>query len=218
MDGVSAGPDRLERVRRYLHASAEVKLEAAWECGEAILAASAMITRAFRSGGKLLLCGNGGSAADCQHVAAEFVSRLRKEFERPALPAMALTTDTSFLTAFANDCGYDGVFERQVEAFGRPGDVLVGISTSGGSANVLRAVEGARAAGLGTIVLTGRGGPLGRMADVAIRVPSGDTQHIQETHLAIEHLICTLVEQELFPESAPIALTTGLAAHEREDR
>jgi D-sedoheptulose 7-phosphate isomerase len=131
-------------------------------------------------------------------MAAEFVSRLTKDFERPGLPAIALTTDTSFLTAYANDCGFDGIFARQVQALGRPGDVLLGISTSGNSPNVIQAVELARATGLRTVSLTGSGGRLGKLADVAIAVPNDDTQHIQETHLAVEHLLCLLVERALF--------------------
>jgi len=123
---------------------------------------------------------------------------LTKSFDRPGLPAIALTTDTSFLTAFANDCGFDGVFERQVQALGRPGDVLIGISTSGNSPNVVRAVRYARTVGLRSVVLTGAGGQLAGLADVAISVPSTDTQHIQETHLAVEHLICWFVERDLY--------------------
>ena len=152
----------------------------------------------FRSGGKVLLCGNGGSAADCQHMATEFVSRLSKEFERPGLPAIALTTDTSFLTAFTNDCGFEGVFARQVQALGRPGDVLIGISTSGNSPNVIRAVEAARAAKMHIIALTGNSGRLTGIVDIAIAVPSDNTQHIQEAHLGIEHLLCYLIERHLF--------------------
>jgi phosphoheptose isomerase len=200
----SAEPTRQERARAYLLASADVKARVAGECVEAILAAVDLIVTAFGSGGKVMLCGNGGSAADCQHMAAEFVSRLTKDFERPGLPAIALTTDTSFLTAFANDCGFDGVFERQVEALGRPGDVLVAISTSGGSINVLRAVRGARMVGARVIALTGGHGPLAALADVVIAVPSQDTQHIQEAHLAVEHLICGLVERELFSAQAGV--------------
>lgn len=199
---MSVDPDRLESARAYLRESAEVKVRVAAECAGAILAAADIIVGAFRSGGKVLLCGNGGSAADCQHMAAEFVSRLTKDVVRPGLPAIALTTDTSFLTAFANDCGFDGVFARQVEALGRPGDVLVAISTSGGSVNVIRAVSAGRAANVRAIALTGPGGPLATMADVVISVPSSDTQHIQEAHLAIEHLICGLVEREMFPAPA----------------
>jgi D-sedoheptulose 7-phosphate isomerase len=127
-------------------------------------------------------------------MAAEFVGVLRKDFKRPGLPAIALTTDTSFLTAYTNDWGFDGVFEHQVEALGRSGDVLIGISTSGNSANVIRAVEAAQTIGIRTVVLTGDGERLPTMADVVISVPSADTQHIQEAHLAIEHVICELVE------------------------
>jgi D-sedoheptulose 7-phosphate isomerase len=188
----------LARVRSYLLESAELKRLTGELCAPAIAAAAGLIGDAFRAGGKLLLCGNGGSAADCQHMAAEFVSRLSKDFERPGLPALALTTDTSFLTAYANDCDFAGIFARQVEALGRAGDVLLGISTSGNSANVIQALELARQKGLRSVALSGRGGRLAELADVAIAVPSDDTQHIQEAHLAVEHLLCMLVEQALF--------------------
>ncbi|HET9418434.1 MAG TPA: SIS domain-containing protein, partial [Chthoniobacterales bacterium] len=125
-----------ERARACLIESAEVKRLVVENCLDSIVSAAELIADAFRSGGKVLLCGNGGSAADCQHVAAEFVSILRRDFERPGLPAIALTTDTSFLTAYANDFGYEGLFARQVEALGKAGDLLVGISTSGNSVNV----------------------------------------------------------------------------------
>lgn len=186
------------RVQAHLLESAEIKRKVADKCLDSILAAAQLIAETFRSGGKVLLCGNGGSAADCQHMAAEFVSRLKKDFERPGLPAIALTTDTSFLTAFANDCGFEGVFERQVQSLGKPGDVLIGISTSGNSANVVRAVEAACVANMRAVVLTGDSGRLAEIADVAISVPSGNTQYIQEAHLAIEHIICELVERQLF--------------------
>jgi phosphoheptose isomerase len=163
-----------------------------------IARAAAIITESFRGGGKLLLCGNGGSAADCQHVAAEFVNRLSKDRERRALPALALTTDTSYLTAFANDCGFEGVYARQVEAFGSAGDVLLAISTSGSSPNVLAAAEAARAHGIAVVALLGEAGRLATAADVAIKVPSRDTLLIQQVHLAVEHLICELVERALF--------------------
>lgn len=193
-----------DRARAYLQESADLKREVAGKCLDSIVAAAGLIAEAFRSGGKVLLCGNGGSAADCQHMAAEFVSVLSQDFKRPGLPAIALTTDTSFLTAYANDFGYEGIFERQVQALGKPGDVLVGISTSGNSTNVVRAVEAAQTAGMRTLVLTGNAGRLPGMAEVAISVPSADTQHIQEAHLAIEHVICELVERQLFPgEVAP---------------
>lgn len=175
----------------------------------AILAAAKVIADTFRSGGKLLLCGNGGSAADCQHMATEFTSRLTKDFPRPALPAIALTTDTSFLTAFPNDVNFEDIFTRQVEALGKPGDVLLGISTSGNSPNVIRAAETARRIGLRVLTLTGAGGRLVTLADVAVAVPSNVTTHIQEAHLAIEHAICDTVERLLFkrePEFSPAAI------------
>ena len=206
---MSADAERRETTRAYLRESADIKRRTGEECEDAILAAADLIAQTFRAGAKVLLCGNGGSAADCQHMATEFVSRLTKSFERPGLPAIALTTDTSFLTAFANDCGFDGVFERQVQALGRPGDVLIGISTSGNSPNVVRAVRYARTAGLRSVVLTGAGGQLKALADVAISVPSTDTQHIQEAHLAIEHLICWFVERDLYSSPATV--------HGRED-
>jgi len=187
-----------ETAQTYLLESAELKRQVAEQCIDAILAAADLMADTFRSGGKVLLCGNGGSAADCQHMATEFVSRLSKEFERPGLPAIALTTDTSFLTAFTNDCGFEGVFARQVQALGRPGDVLIGISTSGNSPNVIRAVEAARAAKMHIIALTGNSGRLTGIVDIAIAVPSDNTQHIQEAHLGIEHLLCYLIERHLF--------------------
>jgi phosphoheptose isomerase len=164
-----------------------------------IARAAALITESFQRGGKLLLCGNGGSAADCQHLAAEFVGRLTKEVTRPGLPAIALTTDTSYLTAYANDFGFDGVFARQIEALATPGDVLLAISTSGSSRNVLAGVDAAKRKGLAVVALLGDQGPLAGTADVVIRVPSGDTQLIQQVHLAVEHLICHLVERALYP-------------------
>ena len=167
-------------------------------CMGSIILAAALVANAFRNDHKVLLCGNGGSAADCQHMAAEFVSRLTKDFERRALPAIALTTDTSFLTAHSNDASFDSVFERQVEALGCAGDVLVGISTSGNSDNVIRAVEAACGAQMRTIALTGNQGVLREKVDIAISVPSDRTDYIQECHLAIEHIVCGLVERELF--------------------
>jgi D-sedoheptulose 7-phosphate isomerase len=189
----------LELVRSYLAASAETKMRAAEECAEAVVAAAGLIAASLREGGKLLICGNGGSAADSQHLAGEFVSVLDRRRIRPAMAAMALTTDSSILTAIGNDFGFAGIFERQVEALGRAGDVLVGISTSGSSENVARAFEQARQRGMRTIALTGsRRGVLSLKADVAISVPSENTQHIQEVHLAMEHLLCRLTERNLF--------------------
>ena len=169
-------------------------------CLPAIRTAAEIIADAFRAGGKVLLCGNGGSAADCQHMASEFVSRLDRRVDRPALPAVALTTDTSVLTAFSNDVGFEGVFARQIQALGRPGDVLVAISTSGRSRNVALAAEAARGLKMRVIALTGGGAGLRDAADVSIAVPSDDTQFVQEAHLAVEHAICAMVEGMLFDE------------------
>jgi D-sedoheptulose 7-phosphate isomerase len=169
-------------------------------CLDDVAAAAALLTRTLQDGGKLLICGNGGSAADAQHLATEFVSTLTIDHPRPSIPAIALTTDTSLLTAIANDFGIEGVFSRQVSSIGRPGDCLIAISTSGTSANVVRAAEEARAGGIGVVALTGAsGGALAPLADVAVRVPSDVTAHIQECHLAIEQLLALLVERRLYP-------------------
>lgn len=193
--------DALKVVRQRLSESNAVRQLVLERCASSIVDAARLVADAYRNGKKLLLCGNGGSAADCQHMAAEFVSRLTKDVQRRALPAIALTTDTSFLTAFANDCGYDGIFERQVEALGEKGDVLLGISTSGSSRNVVQAMKLAKTKGVSRIALIGEGGVLTELADVVIAVPSTQTQYIQESHLSIEHLICELVERELFSEA-----------------
>lgn len=154
--------------------------------------------RSLRAGGKLLLAGNGGSAADAQHIAGEFVSRFA--YDRPGLAAVALTTDTSILTAIGNDYGYELLFARQVRALGRAGDLLLGYSTSGRSPNVLRALEAARELGLVTVGFTGnRGGPMRELCDHLLEVPSGDTPKIQEGHLVLGHVFCGLVEAEMFP-------------------
>jgi phosphoheptose isomerase len=192
--------DAFRKIETHLLQSGEIKRQTAANCAGSIAKAADVIAEAFLSGRKLLLCGNGGSAADCQHMAAEFVSRLSKDFERRALPAIALTTDTSFLTAFGNDCGFEGIFERQVEALGSTGDLLIGISTSGNSPNVIRAVEAARKRNMRTIALTGNSGRLAAIADVVIAVPSTDTEYIQEAHLSVEHIVCELVEFILFRE------------------
>jgi D-sedoheptulose 7-phosphate isomerase len=151
------------------------------------------------NGGKLLFAGNGGSAADAQHMAGEFVSRFA--FDRPGLPAIALTTDTSILTAIGNDYGYEKLFARQVQAHGREGDVFVGYSTSGSSPNILLAFEEARSAGMICVGLTGnRGGPMRDLCHHLLEVPSADTPKIQEGHLVIGHIICGLVENAIFGE------------------
>ena len=155
---------------------------------------------ALKSGHKILFAGNGGSAADAQHLAAELVGRL--DGDRPGLAAVALTTDSSVLTALGNDYGYEEVFRRQIQAIGAAGDVFVGISTSGRSKNVLRALEEARAKGLVRIGMTGAGGgQMATMCDVCLEVPTASTQKIQEGHIIIGHIICGLIERQIFPKS-----------------
>jgi D-sedoheptulose 7-phosphate isomerase len=189
-----------ERAERYLQETSDVVLAAQRTCVVEIEAAATILVETLRAGHKLLICGNGGSAADAQHLATEFVSTLTVDHPRPSIPAIALTTDTSLLTAVANDFGVERMFARQVESLGTDGDALIAISTSGNSANVLRAAETAHGRGMRVIALTGEsGGKLVPAADVAIRVPSTVTAHIQETHLAIEQLLALLVEEELYP-------------------
>ncbi len=190
----------LDRVREYLLETSRTASRTAEACSEAILGAAAAVVASVRDGGKLLICGNGGSAGDAQHLATEFVSTLTLDRRRPAIPALALTTDSSLLTAVANDDGFEEVFARQVQALGRAGDVVLGISTSGNSRNVIRAFEQARALDLRTIALTGEsGGALAPLADIEIKVPSSETSHIQEAHIAVGQLIAFLVEDELHP-------------------
>ena len=155
----------------------------------------------LRQGGKILLAGNGGSAADAQHIAGEFVSRFA--FDRPGLPAIALTTDTSILTAIGNDYGYEALFARQVQAHGNQGDVLIGYSTSGTSPNILRAFDEAHTGGLVCVGLTGnRGGSMRELCDYLLEVPSSNTPKIQEGHLVLGHILCGLVENAIFKESS----------------
>jgi D-sedoheptulose 7-phosphate isomerase len=165
---------------------------------------SEVLIKALRQGNKALLFGNGGSAADAQHIAAEFVGRFG--FDRPALPALALSVNTSCVTAIGNDYGFDQVFSRQIEAIARPGDVAIGITTSGNSPNVLRAVTAAREIGLHTVGLTGRsGGKLKECVDHCICVPSDETPRIQECHILVGHIVSGLVEDELFHEQGRVS-------------
>jgi D-sedoheptulose 7-phosphate isomerase len=190
-----------DRATTYLDDAAATMAAVRQACLEDILAAARLLVACFERGGGLLICGNGGSAADAQHLATEFVSTLTLAHPRPAMRAIALTTDSSALTAIANDFGVERIFARQVEALGNPGDVLLAISTSGNSANVLAAAAAAHASRLAVIGLTGAsGGALAPEADVAIRVPSSETGHIQECHLVIEQLLALLAERELYPE------------------
>ncbi len=164
---------------------------------ENILKSAEAILNSLKNGGKLLIFGNGGSAADAQHMAAEFINRFR--LEREPLPAIALTTDTSILTAVANDYDFSDVFEKQIKALGQPGDVALGISTSGNSKNVLRGLKAAREQGLLTIGLTGgTGGNMASFANILVVVPSRETPRIQEAHIFYIHLVCELVEEAIF--------------------
>lgn len=187
------------RINKALVDHVELALHVRDTMGEAIEQAVTLVADTLRDGHKLLLAGNGGSAADAQHWAAEWVIRLSPEVKRPALPAIALTTDTSILTAGANDLGYDEVMARQVEAFAREGDLLIVISTSGNSENLLRAVNVARDRGAKVLGVLGKdGGKLAPVCDQALVVPSSDTQRIQEMHSVIGHLLCELSETELY--------------------
>ncbi len=186
-------------IQDSLKASAELKLKIAEQCSADISKAIDMLVNAFNHKKKILLCGNGGSAADAQHLATEFVVRLSPNIKRPGLPAIALTTDSSTLTAGSNDFGYNAVFARSVEALGNEGDVLIGISTSGNSESVNNAFMKAKEMKMATMALLGRdGGKAKSLADLAIVVPSDDTQRIQEGHITIGHIIFQEVEQEIF--------------------
>lgn len=168
---------------------------------EAIERVGKILAEKLKTGGKIMFCGNGGSAADSQHLAAELVVRLRSSVNRAAIPAMALTVDPSIMTAGGNDIGYENVFARCVEAYGRPGDVLIGISTSGNSQNVKRAMDMAKEKGVFVIgLLGGDGGYILQECDDAVIVPSSVTARIQESHIMIGHIWCEMIEELLFPE------------------
>ena len=185
-----------DRLRQGLEQLAALARRVADEQADTVAAIAARYETALRGGGTLFFAGNGGSAADAQHLATEYV--VRYHTNRPAMRAVALTTDSSLLTACANDMGFDEVFARQVEALAKPGDLLILHSTSGDSPNVLRAAQSAKARGVAVIAFLGRGGGrLKALADQALVVPSDDTARIQEIHLAIEHLICEMVEARL---------------------
>ena len=186
-------------ITESLKESSETKLNIEQECKEDILKAVNILSEVYRNGNKLLLCGNGGSAADCQHIATELMIRLSHHIQRPALPAIAITTDTSNLTAGGNDIGFENVFARNVEGLGSKGDALIAISTSGNSGNVIKAVEMAHKKGMKVIgLLGGDGGKLKPIVDLPIVIPSSNVQRIQEGHITVAHIICELVEDELY--------------------
>lgn len=183
-----------DRIREQLSALAALTQEVGRDMADSVAELTERVMDTLRNGGKLLFCGNGGSAADAQHLAAEYVVRFSRE--RGPLAALALTTDTSILTAGSNDYGYDSVFERQVRALGRPGDLLLLHSTSGESENLLRAADAAREVGVSTVALLARGGGrLRERVDMALVIPTDTTARAQELHLAIEHIVCDLVDR-----------------------
>ena len=186
----------MERVKNLLNISADLKKTVAETLSSEILDAAQKIQGRLEAGGKLLLMGNGGSAGDAQHIAAELVGRFKKE--RKAMPALALTVDTSSLTALGNDYGFDTIFERQVEALANKNDTVIGISTSGNSENIIRAVNKANSIGAFTIGLLGNdGGKLKDAVNLPIIIPSNDTARIQEVHITIGHIICEIIEEDL---------------------
>lgn len=171
------------------------------ECKQDLLQASEIIAEAFSTNSKILICGNGGSAADSQHFAAEFVSGFSKNIQRKGLPAISLSVDTSIITAYSNDFRYEGIFARQVEAYGQAGDVLIVITTSGASENCIAAVKQAKKMGIKTIALTSKGGKIADIVDSSVQVPSTNTQHTQECHMVAYHIITEIVEEKLFKKN-----------------
>ncbi len=189
-------------IQKRFKESGEVKARFLKENLSKLLEAIKLISQTFEAGNKIFFFGNGGSAADAQHIAAEFVNRYI--MDRPPLPAISLTTDTSILTSISNDMAFDEIFSRQLKALGKDGDVAVGISTSGNSPNVLKAFEVAKELGMKTVALTGNdGGVLAKIADISLVVSSSSTPRIQETHILVGHLLCEMVEHQLFFKMSP---------------
>ena len=191
-----------EEITQIFRESADLKLRFIRQNADLLIQVVRMIVEAFKGGNKVLLFGNGGSAADAQHIAAEFVNRYI--IDRPPLPAIALTTDTSILTSVSNDLAFIEIFSKQIKALGKEGDVTIGITTSGNSPNVIKAFEVAREMGIKTVALTGNdGGAIAKMAHLALIVPSNSTPRIQETHILIGHMLCEMVEHQLFLKASP---------------
>ena len=183
--------------KQIINDSIDVKTKILENCVNDIESASEVLIKAVKDGNKILWCGNGGSAADAQHMAAELMGGLRSH-DRPAIASLALTTDTSFITAWSNDTDYETIFSRQIEAIGNKGDVLIAISTSGNSKNVIRAIETAKEKRIRVIVLTGKsGGNMANSGNINICIPSDDIQRIQEGHLMVEHILCESVESSI---------------------
>jgi D-sedoheptulose 7-phosphate isomerase len=191
--------DRNDFIIQSLTESSKAKLLVLEHCHDSIMRASDLLLDSVRAGKKLMLAGNGGSAADSQHIATEFMIRLSHDLQRPAIAAIALTTDSSNLTAGGNDIGFENVIARSIEGLGTEGDVFICISTSGNSPNILKAVEKAREKSIKVVgLLGGQGGKLADKCDVAVIVPTDNTQRIQECHITIGHILCEIVERELY--------------------
>ena len=183
--------------RQIIQESANIKLRMLETCISEVESAAEIMLSGIKNGNKILWCGNGGSAADAQHMAAELMGGLRSHSRKP-IASIALTTDTSFITAWSNDTSYDEIFSRQIEGLGAPGDVLIAISTSGNSKNIVNALITAQSAGIKSIILTGKNhGKMEGMGDVMISIPSDDTQRIQECHLLVEHILCENIEHNI---------------------
>lgn len=193
--------DNLNFIKDYLANSLGVKQKLASDDGllNKIKFIAELMEKAYRDGKKILLAGNGGSAGDAQHIAAELVSRF--SYDRPGLPAIALTTDTSMLTAIGNDYGFDKIFSRQIEAQSSEGDIFIGISTSGNSKNIIEAMKTAKLNGVTTIALCGTEGKIKSIADFSIEIPSDYTPFIQECHICVGHIICGMIEKNIFPKT-----------------
>ena len=190
----------IKKITQQISASISVKEAMFDSCIEDIQAAASLMIDSIRKDGKILWCGNGGSAADAQHLATELMGGMTSH-ERTPIPSIALTTDSSFLTAWSNDTDFESIFSRQIQGLGKTGDVLIGISTSGNSENVLAAVKQAKYRELSTIVFTGRsGGKINGISDVTINIPSEDTQRIQEAHIMVGQILCGLIEDDLLDE------------------
>ena len=190
----------IKKITQQISASISVKEAMFDSCIEDIQAAASLMIDSIRKDGKILWCGNGGSAADAQHLATELMGGMTSHERRP-IPSIALTTDSSFLTAWSNDTDFESIFSRQIQGLGKTGDVLIGISTSGNSENVLAAVKQAKYKELSTIVFTGRsGGKINGISDVTINIPSEDTQRIQEAHIMVGQILCGLIEDDLLDE------------------
>lgn len=191
--------DSLKYISSYIESSIDVKKSVLNDSTliEKINEVADMCCEAIKRGNKILIAGNGGSAADSQHIAAEFVSRFF--YDRPGLPAFALTTDTSILTAVGNDYGYENVFARQIQAVGKAGDIFIGITTSGNSENILKAIESAKENDIFTVGLCGDKGTILDYSDICLSVPNSITPYIQESHIMIGHIICAIIEMKIFP-------------------